>query len=76
MVGHRRFPGRRLPPDPKLALPRRVEDTCLYRAVQEKLRSFLDQAEHDGRTVPRFVERELNAFLACGIPAHGWVVTQ
>ena len=29
--------------------------------------------EAAGRSVPKFVEREPRAYLACGIPAHGFV---
>jgi len=41
--------------------------------VQAELESFLADAQVRERPVPRFVERELRAFLACGILAHGFV---
>lgn len=45
----------------------------LYGVVQAELESFLADAQARERPVPRFVERELRAFLACGILAHGFV---
>ena len=44
----------------------------LYRVVQEHLATFLAGAEAGG-SLPRFVKRELSAFLECGIPAHGFI---
>ncbi len=41
--------------------------------VREHLETFLARARERERPVPRFVERELRAFLACGILAHGFV---
>lgn len=41
--------------------------------VQSELASFLARAHARERPVPRFVERELRGFLACGILAHGFV---
>jgi len=41
--------------------------------VQAEFESFLADAQVRERPVPRFVERELRAFLACGILAHGFV---
>ena len=49
------------------------ETTALYRAVQHHLETFLASARDQGRVVPRFVERELRAFLACGVLAHGFL---
>jgi hypothetical protein len=54
--------------------PRRTpETTVLYRAVQQNLETFLASAREQGRVVPRFVERELRAYLTCGILAHGFL---
>jgi len=52
---------------------RRPEETVLYGVVQQELESFLARARSRDRTVPRFVERELRAYLRCGILAHGFV---
>jgi len=43
----------------------------LYTVVREQLETFLTRARERDRPVPRFVERELRAFLGCGILAHG-----
>ncbi|HKY39138.1 MAG TPA: transposase zinc-binding domain-containing protein, partial [Polyangiaceae bacterium] len=53
---------------------RHPESTVLYRLVAEHLESFLAVAqESTGRGLPRYVERELYAYLACGIHAHGFL---
>jgi hypothetical protein len=52
---------------------RRPEETVLYGVVQQELETFHARARSDQRTVPRFVERELRAYLRCGILAHGFV---
>jgi hypothetical protein len=51
----------------------RPEESVLYRAVQRELESFLARSRACERPTPRFVERELRAFLRCGILAHGFV---
>ena len=52
---------------------RRPEESVLYSVVQGALATFLARAHGRERPVPRFVERELRAFLRCGILAHGFV---
>ena len=52
---------------------RTPETSVLYRVVQQNLESFLASAREQGRVVPRFVERELRAYLECGILAHGFL---
>jgi len=53
---------------------RRPEETTLYRLVQEHLETFLDQLEaKTGASLPDFVKDEFDAFLACGILAHGFL---
>jgi hypothetical protein len=52
---------------------RRPEESVLYGVVQQELETFLARAQERERPVPRFVERELRAFLRCGILAHGFV---
>jgi len=54
-------------------IPRRPEEGVLYEAVQGELETFLARAHARERPVPRFVERELRAFLRCGIPAFGFL---
>jgi hypothetical protein len=45
----------------------------LYGVVSDQLTTFLAHAEHSGRSVPAFVERELTRYLECGILAYGFV---
>jgi hypothetical protein len=54
-------------------IPRRPEEGVLYEAVQGELETFLARAHARERPVPRFVERELRAFLRCGIAAFGFL---
>ena len=51
---------------------RTPERTVLYQVLADNLETFLERvAQNDFRTLPRFVERELRAFLDCGILARG-----
>jgi hypothetical protein len=53
---------------------RRPEDTVLYQVVQEHLETFLAQVELEtGAGLPEFVKEEFEAFLQCGILAHGFL---
>jgi hypothetical protein len=47
--------------------PRRAEQTLLYDVVSNHVENFLARIRERGRTAPRFVERELRAFLDCEI---------
>jgi len=50
----------------------RPEQTALYRLVQRHAASFIAQTESGtGAEPPRFIEDEFNAFMECGILAHG-----
>jgi F420-dependent methylenetetrahydromethanopterin dehydrogenase len=50
------------------------EETTLYRVVQENLETFLAQVEAEGAaSLPQFVKDEFDAFLECGILAHGFL---
>ena len=50
----------------------RPEQPTLYRLVQRHAATFLVQAEAEaGAELPRFVKDEFDAFLECGIRAHG-----
>ena len=53
--------------------PRCVEPNLLREVVRRELETFLARAAARERTVPRFVARELQAFLRCGVLAHGFV---
>ena len=53
---------------------RRPEETTLYQVVQEHLESFLAQVEAEtGSSLPEFIKDEFDAFLECGILAHGFL---
>ena len=54
-------------------LRHRPEDTSLHRIVREHLEEFLRASkEGGGGPLPRFVERALRAYLACGLPSAGF----
>lgn len=48
------------------------EKTLLYQTIQKYLATFLEQCEAEGKPVPAFVKKEFNAYLECGILAHGF----
>ncbi len=54
--------------------PRDPAADVLHRVVREHLQTFLAEAAYlrDGEGVPRFVEEEFRAFLACGFLAGGF----
>lgn len=53
---------------------RRPEGAVLHRRVQEHAETFFAQVEAEtGLGLPDFVKDEFNAFLQCGILAHGFV---
>ncbi|NWG14819.1 MAG: transposase, partial [Acidobacteria bacterium] len=53
--------------------PRQPEESVLYGVVAGHLETFLARQRERGRVVPRFVERELRAFLDCGVLARGFL---
>jgi hypothetical protein len=54
-------------------LPRKPTETVLYRLVQQNLESFLAYArEHYDGGLPRYVEQEFRAYLACGDFSRGF----
>lgn len=60
--------------DPARYAQHRPELTLLYQLVAEHLETFLDEARSGhARGLPKYVERELRAYLACGIHAHGFL---
>ena len=67
--------GRIASPGPPYAR-HRPEETVLYEVLAEHWRSFLaetDARDEGGRGLPRFVVDEVEAFLKCGILAHGFI---
>jgi len=53
--------------------PRNPEQSVLYRTIAGNLETFLARQQERGRHVPQFVERELRAFLQCGVLACGFL---
>lgn len=52
------------------------EQTTLYRTLQEHWPTFVErlESESDGSAgLPRFITEEIEAFLRCGILAHGFL---
>jgi hypothetical protein len=50
------------------------EKTTLYKLIQANWLSFQQQVEHDlGYPLPDFVNKEFEAYLRCGILAHGFL---
>ena len=69
--------GRALARAPCVAQPvvyrrREPEKTALYRVVLENLRTFEALADQTDRPVPRFVVREMERYLDCGILQRGF----
>ena len=54
---------------------RRPELTPCYRIIQNHLSTFISDRDREGRPLPNYVIKEFDAFLECGIPAYGWIVT-
>jgi len=52
---------------------RRPEQTTCYRVVADHLDTFLRDRQEEGRPVPEYIEKEFDAFLQCGILAHGFL---
>jgi ribosomal protein S27AE len=48
------------------------EETRLHKVVSENWLSFQRAREQEGRTVPKFVVKEFEGYLRCGILAHGF----
>ncbi len=59
---------------PTAAYHRQPTDTVLYRTVEAHLKTFLAHTAGDAERsgLPVFVKREFEAFLQCGILAHGF----
>lgn len=53
--------------------PRRPEQTVLYEAVRSHFRTFEAMAELGDKRLPKHVSAEFEAFLKCGILAHGFL---
>ena len=50
--------------------------TQLYKVISENLNSFLAERSEEGRNLPKFIVREFESYLRCGIYAHGFCRVQ
>jgi hypothetical protein len=59
---------------PRFTTRHRPEQTTLYHLVQQHAASFIAHTEAStGSELPRFIKNEFDAFLECGILAHGFL---
>ena len=52
---------------------REPEKSVLYRIVAENLNTFLQLTEIEGKRLPKHVTDEFDAFVKCGVLAHGFL---
>ena len=52
---------------------RKPEETPCYKIVQAELSTFIQQRQLEGRPLPSYVIDEFEAYLRCGILAHGFL---
>ena len=52
---------------------RRPEETPCYKIVQAELSTFIEQRHIEGRPLPSYITDEFEAYLRCGILAHGFL---
>ena len=50
----------------------RPEECLLYQVVAKNIAPFLKKCEESGHCVPKFVQREFEAFLRCGVLSYGF----
>src|SRR5207244_10759338 len=53
--------------------PRNPQDSLLYRTIAAHLETFLARQQERGREVAQFIEREMRAYLSCGVLACGFL---
>jgi ribosomal protein S27E len=49
------------------------EKTLLYQIIAEHYPAFLERLTAEGRSLPRFVQSEFEAYLKCGLLEHGFM---
>jgi hypothetical protein len=49
----------------------RPEESLLYRVVAKNLQPFLRKCDENEHPVPKFIKREFEAFLRCGVLSYG-----
>ncbi len=52
---------------------RKAELTPCYKIIQGHLATFIEERKIEGRPLPEYVLKEFDAYLKCGIPAHGFL---
>src|SRR5262245_38167473 len=62
-----------MPGSPFAYIPRKPEETLLYRVISEQLETFLARQHQRDRPVPGFVEDEFRSFLQCGVLEYGFL---
>ena len=55
---------------------RRPEDTLLYQLIADNLQTFIHNLSEQGKSLPKHVVKEFDAYLKCGIHAHGFARLQ
>ena len=55
---------------------RRPQDTVCYRVIQDWWDTFKRDREQECREIPEYIEKEIEAFLECGILAYGFLRIQ
>jgi len=60
-------------PSPPRYARRRPELTPCYKIVQEHLSTFIAERDSEARPLPAYVIEEFEAYLQCGILAHGFL---
>jgi hypothetical protein len=66
------WPGAATAPLPGTWQRREPEKTVLHQVVADHLESFLRAQAAEDHAVPRFVEKELRAYLSCGLISEGF----
>ena len=65
------------PSSPFTYQPHQPEKTTLYKLIQEHLLSFYQHIDNEQeKDIPDFVKKEFEAFLKCGLLAHGFLRLQ
>lgn len=49
------------------------EGTLLYKLIEQYYPDFVAHLEKQGRTLPRYVQNEFEAYLQCGLLSHGFL---
>ena len=52
---------------------RRPENTLLYKVIAGNLNTFLAHLAEEERSLPPHIEKELRAYLECGVLAYGFL---